>query len=105
MTEAAWGGGGVCVYLSYTSIALFTHKGRQDRNIKAAADERDHGVVLAIALHGLLSCFLREPSTTSPGMAPSHSGRDHPTVGGTLPNQSLVNKMLYRQILWRYFLY
>jgi len=36
--------------------------------------------------HGLLSCFLIEPRTTSSGVAP-------PTMGGALLHQSLIKKM------------
>jgi hypothetical protein len=38
------------------------------------------------------ACFLIEPRTTSPGMAP-------PTMGSALPHRSLLKKMLYSWIL------
>jgi hypothetical protein len=39
-----------------------------------------------LAPHGLLSCFLIEPRTTNPGMAPSR-------MGWALSPQSLIKKM------------
>ena len=43
------------------------------------------------------ACFLIEPRTTSPGMAP-------PTRGWTCLHQSITKKMPYSWILWRHFL-
>ena len=42
-------------------------------------------------------CFLTEPKTTSPEMAP-------PIIGWALPPQSLIEKMPYSWISWRTFL-
>jgi hypothetical protein len=47
------------------------------------------------------ACFLIEPRSMGPGMAP-------PTVSWALPHKSITNKMpfqfAYNQILWRHFL-
>jgi hypothetical protein len=77
----------------------FIIEGKQGRNLEAGADAEGMGGLL---LTGLLSmaclvCFLLEPRTTSPGVAP-------PTVSWTIPHQSLIKKMPYRGILWRHFL-
>ena len=55
-----------------------------------------------VLISGLLSlaysaCFLIEPKTTSPGMAP-------PTLGWALSIDKLLIKMSYSWILWRHFL-
>ena len=54
-----------------------------------------------LLLMACTACFLKEPRTTSPGMAP-------PKVGWALPHQSLSKKITYRLanslILWRGFL-
>jgi hypothetical protein len=43
------------------------------------------------------ACFLIEPRTTSPEMAP-------PTMGWDLPPSLLIEKMPYRWVSWRHFL-
>lgn len=55
-----------------------------------------------VSLIGLLPitcsvCFLIETRSTSPGLVP-------PTMGWTLPHQSLIKKMFYPKMLWRNFL-
>jgi hypothetical protein len=52
---------------------------------------RGHGGILlnGLFLMACSACFLIEPRTTCPGMAP-------PTMGWALPHQSLIKKMPYR---------
>jgi len=90
------------VYSAYTSMLLFITKGSQDWNSSRSASRswcRGHGGML---LTGLLlltcsACFLIEPKTTSPGMAPL-------IMGWALPPWSLVEKMPYSWVSWRHFL-
>jgi hypothetical protein len=60
---------------------------------------RGHGRVLLTGLLPLAcsACFLIEPRTTSPGLAP-------PTMGWALPSWSLIKKTPYSCISWRHFL-
>jgi hypothetical protein len=73
------------------------------KEVRTGTQTEAHGRML---LTGLLFmtfsfCFLIQPKTTSQGMA-------KPTLGRTLPHQSLIEKMLYRLayslILWSNFL-
>jgi hypothetical protein len=65
------------VYLAYTSALLFITKGSQDWNSNRSGSRcRGHG---GMFLAGLLllacsACFLVEPRTTSPEMAPPTMG-------------------------------
>jgi hypothetical protein len=74
-------------------------EGSQDRNSNRTGPVgrswcRGHGgVLLTVACS---ACFLIEPKTISPGMAP-------PTMGWELHHWSLIDKMLYSLILWRHF--
>ena len=84
------------VYLAYTSILLFSPEGSQDRKSYRAGTwgrswYRGRGGVLFtdLLIMACSACFLTEPRTTSPGMAP-------PAMGWTLPHQSLIKKMPYR---------
>ena len=89
------------VYSAYTSTLLFITKGSQDWNSHRSGSRswcRGHGRMLLTGLfpQPCSACFLIEPKTTSPGMAP-------PTMGWALPIWSLVEKMPYSWILWRHF--
>jgi hypothetical protein len=87
------------VYSAYTSTLLFITRGSQDWNSSRSGSRswcRDHGGMLLTGLLPLacLACFLIEPKTTSPRMAP-------PTMAP--PSWSLIEKMPYSWISWRYF--
>jgi hypothetical protein len=67
------------VYSAYTSTLLFITKGSQDRNSSRSGSRswcRGHGGMLLTGLLPLAcsACFLIEPRTTSPGMAPPTTG-------------------------------
>jgi hypothetical protein len=67
------------VYSAYTSTLLFITKGSQDWNSGSSGSRswcRDHGGMLFTGLLPLAysACFLIEPKTTSPGMAPPKMG-------------------------------
>jgi hypothetical protein len=73
------------VYSAYTSTLLFITKGSQDWNSSRSGSRRQELIQRPwrVLLTGLLPlacsiCFLIEPRTTSPGMAP-------PTRGWALP--------------------
>jgi hypothetical protein len=96
------------VHLAYTSISQSIIEGNQDRNSHGAGTWKQKPIQRPWRrmLTGLLpiawsACFLIEPRTTSPGMAP-------PTMGWALPHQSVIKKMpsslAYNPILWRHFL-
>jgi len=67
---------------------------KQDRNLEAGADAEamEESCLLACS-----ACFLIEPRTISPGMAPC-------TMGWALPHQTLFKEVPYSWISWRYFL-
>jgi len=81
------------VYPAYTSTLLFITKGSQDRNSSRSGSRsccRGHGGMLLTGLLPLAcsACSLIELKTTRPGTAA-------PTIGWTLPYQSLIEKMPY----------
>jgi hypothetical protein len=81
------------VYSAYTSTMLFITKGSQDRNSYRAGTWRQELMQRPWRVC-LLACFLIEPRTTSPGMAP-------PTMGWALLPGLLIEKMPYSWISWR----
>jgi hypothetical protein len=87
---------------AYTSLALPSKEARtgtQGRILESGADTRakeGHSLLPCILVDGS-ACFLTEPRTTSPGMAP-------PTKGWALPHWSLTEKMPYSWISWWHFL-
>jgi hypothetical protein len=92
------------VYSAYTSTLLFITKGRQDWNSSRAGTWRQELMQWPwkVLFTGLLplacsACFLIEPKTTSPGMAPH-------TMSWALPSWSLIEKkMPYSWISQRHF--
>ena len=82
-------------YLAYTSISLFIIEGGQDRNSNMAGTWRQK--LKGLLLVACSACFLTEPRTTSPELAP-------PTIEEPFPHQLLGKKMFYSLILWRHFL-
>ena len=88
---------------AYTSTLLFITKGSQHRNSNRAGTWRQEqiqrpwrDVTYWPVSPGLLSCFLIEPRTTSPRMAPPTMDPFHPW--------SIIEKTPYKRILWRHFL-
>jgi hypothetical protein len=82
------------VDLDYTSLLLYIIKGTQDKNSNRASMWRQElgkmpgsrkGAAYWLAPLGLLSCFVLEPRTTSPGMVP-------PTMDWILLHQSITNQ-------------
>jgi hypothetical protein len=63
-------GGEERLYSAYTSTLLFITKGSQDRNSHRAGTWRQEGRCLLACS----ACFLIEPGTNSPGMAPPTTG-------------------------------
>jgi hypothetical protein len=91
-------------YLVCISSALFIIKRCQDRNVNWEETWRQelkqcHGAMLLIdfLIMACKLCFLIEPRTTSPEIAPL-------TMGQTLPHQSRNKKIIYREILCEHFL-
>jgi len=83
------------------STLLFITKGSQDWNSHRSGSRswcRGHGGMLLTGLLPLAcsACFLIEPRTTSPGMAPL-------TMGWVLPPWPLVEKMSFTWVSWRHF--
>jgi hypothetical protein len=79
------------VYSAYTSTLLFITKGSHDRNSNRAGTWRQELMQRPwrVLLTGFLplacsACFLIEPRTTSPWMAP-------PTMGWILPHILITN--------------
>jgi hypothetical protein len=97
--EASWGGKGLFGLYFHTVVH---HQGSQDWNSSRSGSRswcRDHEEMLLTGLLPLAcsACFLKEPRTTSPEMAP-------PTMAGPSHPWSLVEKMPYSWISWRHFL-
>jgi hypothetical protein len=81
---------GKWVYLAYTSISLFIIKESQDKNSNREGTWRQElmqrpwrGAPYELVLHGCPACFLIEPRTTRPEMAP-------PTMCLALPSGSVI---------------
>jgi hypothetical protein len=90
------------VYSAYTSTLVFIIKGSQDWNSSRSGSRRWCRGYGGMLLTGLLplacsACFLVEPKTTSPGIAP-------PIMAWALPPWSLIEEMPYSWISWRNFL-
>jgi hypothetical protein len=94
--KATWGGKG----LFHSQVHVTVHsslESTEDRNsgsagefLGARADRGHGGVLLTGSLLMVCSvCFLIDPRTTSPGMAP-------PIITEPSPYQSLTKKMVYR---------
>ncbi|EDL77409.1 rCG25260 [Rattus norvegicus] len=82
MTKETWGGKGLFSLYYHITICHQRKSGqelKQGRNLEAGADaETMEGCCLLACSCGLLICFLIEPRTTIPGMAP-------PTIDWALP--------------------
>ena len=78
------------VYLAYTNSCNSSLKEvRTGTQTGQESADGSHGGVLLIGFLSMAcsACFLTEPRTTSPGMAPQ-------TIGWALPTQSLIKKMI-----------
>jgi hypothetical protein len=79
---------------------ITVHHGRKPgQELKQLLEQelcKGHGKML-LAPHGLLSLLSYRAQDPCSRMAP-------PTMGWTLPHQSLIKKIPYSQILWRHFL-
>lgn len=86
------------VYLACTSVLLFIAEGSQDRYVKVVADAEPIGgcYLTGLLLMTYTACFLMDPGT-SLGMVPLR-------IGWAFSHQSLIKKILYNWIVWRYFL-
>jgi hypothetical protein len=92
------------VYLAHTSTSLFIIEGSQHKNSHRVGtwkleliESSAYWLLTGLLLVACSACFLIEPRTTSPGMAP-------PTMGWALPHQTLIMKMPTSWILRRHFL-
>jgi hypothetical protein len=96
--KASWGGKDVFVLYFPIVVHHWRKSGqelKQGRNLKAGAAAEAIGLFTGLFLLAYSAYFLIEPRITCPGMA-------IPTMKWTLPHLSLIKKMPYRQILWRY---